>query len=183
VGANYGSIWSSLSTGAVTGGSFANVGGLVGYNARSIQDTYAIGAVTGGSNSTVGGLVGFLAGGDGNGGTIQTSWASGKVSAAADSSNVALGGLVGGAGSGSSIASSFWDTFTTGQQFAIGDGTNGGATAVTSDPSQSGAFNYAFNKNIYCALPSCDGSNGLDFNNTWFMVDGSTRPFLQSELN
>src|SRR5205085_4290128 len=113
--------------------------------------------------SFVGGLIGFLAGGDGFGGSIQTSWASGKVSTAADSSNVALGGLVGGAGSGSSITRSFWDTFTTGQQFAIGDGTNGGATAVTSDPSQSAAPNYAFSKNVY--------KNNLDFNN-WFMIDG-----------
>jgi hypothetical protein len=91
------------------------------------------------------------------------------------------GGLVG-FGPGSSIANSFWDTYTTGQQFALGNKTNGGATAVTSDPSQAGASNYAFNKSIYCAIAQgCNGTNGLDFGNTWFMVDGLTRPFLRSE--
>jgi filamentous hemagglutinin family protein len=170
-GRNDGWIQTSLSLGAVTGGANASVGGLVGYNAGSLQDTYAIGAVTGGSNSYAGGLVGYLAGGDGNGGTITTSWASGLVTGGSERT----GGLVGGAGLGSSITHSFWDTYSTGQQFAIGNGTNGGATAVTSDPSQAGAFNYAFNRSVY------NGDGGLDFNNTWFMVDGLTRPFLQSE--
>jgi hypothetical protein len=178
------SVSSSFSTGSVTAGTDSFVGGLAGISAGSIKDTYAIGPVTGGSSSTVGGLVGLLAGSDscdGCTGSIATSWASGPVGAAANSSNVVTGGLVGVAVPGSSITNSFWDTYTTGQQFALGNNTNGGATAVTSDPSQAGASNYAFNKNIYAVSTGCDGTNGLDLGNTWFMVDGFTRPFLQSE--
>ena len=162
------SISTSYSAGAVTGGADSFVGGLAGRNAGSIQDTYAIGAVTGGSNSTVGGLVGFLAGANNCdcevqllGGTIQTSWASGAVSGPADNST--LGGLVGGTSWSpqalpANVINSYWDKDTTGQQYSAGGTGLSGSSPFTQASYQ-----------------------GFDFGNTWFMIDGQTRPFLQME--
>ncbi len=168
VGSNSGSIWSSYSAGAVAGGTNSRVGGLVGYSNGSIQDTYAIGAARGGGNSTVGGLVGFLVGStpcdcEGPpppGGTILTSWASGLVTGGSESRT---GGLVGGTSwstlaLASNVVSSYWDTTTTNQQSSAGGSGLSGASPFTQ-------ASYL----------------GFDFGGTWFMVDGQTRPFLQSE--
>ncbi len=55
---NFAEILQSYATGAVSGGSESDVGGLVGDNGDTIAQTYAVGLVTAGSGSTVGGLVG-----------------------------------------------------------------------------------------------------------------------------
>ena len=81
-----------------------------------------------------------------------------------------IGGLVG--YNGGSITQSYWDSYTTGQASGVGSGGSAGVTAVTSDPAQSAAANYAFKQSAYgsFSFPGT-GSTG------WFMIDGQTRPF------
>lgn len=174
--------------GAITGGSM--VGGLVGYNdAGDVSNAYAAVAVT--ASQGGGGLIGFTTGnvsnayatgkvtvgGDdaggltgGNRGAIQHVWASGPVTG--NGSHV--GGLVGLAMDGT-VADSHWDRFSTGQGDGVGvvssDATVVRVTAVTSDPAQSAAADYAFKQGAYASL---------DFGGTWAAFDG-TRPFLQGE--
>jgi filamentous hemagglutinin family protein len=182
---NSGSITNAYATGAVSAGNDAiQIGGLVGENSatHNISNAYATGAVSAGDNSVhVGGLVGV------NVGTITNAYATGTVSAGAGSFNI--GGLVGfniinitssyatgavsaGAGSFSigglvgnnpgTVSASYWDTGTTGQSDGCFGNTTcgGGATGLaTAD---------AFTQANYGAF---------DFTNTWFMVDGQTRPF------
>jgi len=174
--------------GAVTGGSM--VGGLVGYNdAGEISQAWAAVDVTAAQGG--GGLVGFTTGnvsnayatgkvavsGDdaggltgGNRGVIRHVWASGPVTG--NGSNV--GGLVGLAMNGT-VTDSHWDRFSTGRDDGVGVVSAGAnvtnVTAVTSDPAQSAAANYAFEQGAYASL---------DFGGTWTAFDG-TRPFLQGE--
>lgn len=158
-----GTLTQSHATGTVTGNN--TVGGLVGYNngGGAISQTYATGAVTG--SSTVGGLVG-----EHDSGVISASWASGLVTA----SNLA-GGLAGFNNTGT-VSDSYWDSHTTGQSDAAGFNVAGAvnATAVTSDPTQSAAADYAFKQSAYA---------GFDFGDDWFMAEGSSRPMLRAFLN
>jgi filamentous hemagglutinin family protein len=184
VGVNAGTINQSYATGAVESSQSSNVGGLVGWNPSEsvygngvITQSYATGTVTAGAFSSAGGLVG-LVGRDyfcnaaytcaANIASVDQSYATGAVTAGLNSTT---GGLVGFNGGGT-ITNSYWDTYTTGQQYAYGNQTSVGATAVTSGPNQSNAANYAFKQSAY---------GNFDFTNTWFMIDGQTRPFLQSE--
>ena len=65
VGANDGRVLNSYATGTVTGGSSANLGGLVGTNVKGpdsynqVMLSYSSGAVTGGPGSSIGGSLGF----------------------------------------------------------------------------------------------------------------------------
>ncbi|MGD0144194.1 MAG: hypothetical protein ABSC92_13635, partial [Rhizomicrobium sp.] len=66
VGVNYGTVSGAYATGAVTGGSFANLGGLIGLEDstaatgdNAVADCYSTGAVTGEAGSSVGGSTGF----------------------------------------------------------------------------------------------------------------------------
>lgn len=153
-GYNAGSITNAYSTGKVSGG--GTVGGLIGLNNGTVQTSYTTSEVTAtGSSGTAGGLVGK------NEGQISNVYSTGKVSGTAGST---LGGLVGNAGSGSSIANSYWDTTTSGQASGVGSGSSTGVTGLTTAQ--------MMDKN-YLA--------GFDFDKTWYMVDGSTRPFLRSE--
>jgi filamentous hemagglutinin family protein len=77
----------SVASGDVTGGTEANVGGLVGSSAGLITLSDAIGAVSGGEAANVGGLAGSTPSG-----TITYSWASGAVNGGTGSYD---GGLVG----------------------------------------------------------------------------------------
>ncbi|MFT4178662.1 MAG: YDG domain-containing protein [Thermomonas sp.] len=160
IGSNAGSVLQSYSSAEVTGED--DVGGLVGSNdGGQVSTSYAIGAVTGtGSN------IGGLAGSNGAGGSIESSYSSGLVTGGS-----VTGGLVGDT-TGGTITGSHWDSYTSGQANAAGQGDGSGASAVTSDPSQSAAANYAYKQSAY---------TGFDFSNDWFMVDGETRPFLRSE--
>ena len=91
-------------------------------------------------------------------------WAAGAVSAGSGSSNV--GGLIGNnASPNGGITKAYWDSFSTGQ--AAGAGSNAGSldvTAVTSDPAQSLAPNYAFNPTSYGAFTLSQGV--FDFGQT-----------------
>ncbi len=153
-----GSIVRSYATGAVTS-NFSEgeaVGGLVGTNAGLILDSYATGAASGGGTaqpcSCVG--IGGLAGDNLFGGTITQSYATGPVTGGP---NEFIGGLVG-YHIQDFVTGSYWDTYSTGQKYAYGDNTSVGATAVTSDPSQSGTANYSFKQSAY---------SNFDFSNTW----------------
>jgi len=181
IGGLVGHIWEGnvsncYSTGSVTG--FEYVGGLVGYDYYTIvSNSYSTSTVTG--DSHVGGLVGdnyigstvsnsyfagIVTGNDNvvgglvgyNSGTITNSFATGLVTGTSD-----VGGLVGKNSSGT-VTNSFYDKDTTGQT-DTGKGT-GLTTAVL------------MTQSTYAAA-------GWDFTNTWYMIDGETRPFLRSEYS
>ncbi|WP_205621646.1 S-layer homology domain-containing protein [Paenibacillus sanguinis] len=148
-----GEILRSYATGAVSG-SAEHVGGLVGYNISAlISQSYATGAVHGGS------AVGGLAGSSGHGSIIQ-SYATGRV----NGSDHVVGGLVG--SNSGTFSDSFWDADTVGLANACGYDTYGSCTASSLTTAQ------ALTQSSY---------SGWDFNNDWFMVEDSTRPFLRSE--
>ncbi|WP_419766973.1 beta strand repeat-containing protein [Arcobacter sp.] len=151
-------ITNSYVTGKVSGDTF--VGGLVGvHESSTITNSYATGAVSG--NFNVGGLVG----GDNNtNSSITNSYATGKVSG-----NNNVGGLVGDYES-STITNSYWDIDTTEQTSGVGLGSSAGATGIYSSTNTKNAFDEA----TYA---------GFDFTNTWFMIEGETRPFLRSEYS
>ncbi|WP_137935230.1 MBG domain-containing protein [Mesorhizobium comanense] len=157
-----GGITQAYATGAVTG--VNTIGGLVGLLASgSVTQAYATGKVTG-DGYEVGGLVGYQ-----YDGSIMQAYATGRVTGTIASS---VGGLVG-SQSGGTVASSYFDTFSTGQAGASGAGNLAGVAAVTSDPTQAGAANYAYKQSAYSSLSftTTPGGNG------WYMIDGQTRPF------
>ncbi|WP_312418407.1 beta strand repeat-containing protein, partial [Shinella sp.] len=147
---------SSITSAYATGGVSGSeyVGGLVGFATSSkITNAYATGAVSG-SGYYVGGLVGSAF----SSSRITNAYATGAVSSSSGSNYV--GGLVGYADS-SSITNSYWDMTTTHQTTSAGGGTGTANSA-------------AYAQSTYA---------GFDFNNSWFLVDGSTRPFLRSEYS
>ncbi|WP_079911359.1 InlB B-repeat-containing protein [Paenibacillus sp. 32352] len=182
VGQNDGKITDSYATGDVSG--YKYVGGLVGINvAGLIERTYASGAVSGGS------LVGGLAGENQNG-VINLSYATGSVGG-----KDSVGGLVAVTDFGE-INRSYASGMVTGSGYTGGlIGSNNGGTVSYSfwDRESTGQNNACVNNDQY--LASCDAtslstaqaiaqssySGSLDFQNDWFMIDGSTRPFLRME--
>lgn len=167
---SYSTISNGYSTGAVTftgtgGNTF--VGGLVGDNSGGIiENSYTTSPVTkNGGNSSVGGFAGQSTG------SIANSYSIGPI-IISDTGNT-VGGFTGKRtspwGSGN-FTSCYWDTQTSG----ITDTTKG----VGDTPSVSGVTGLAtvdmMNKTYLTGL-------GWDFDNTWYMIDGHTRPFLQSE--
>ncbi len=173
-----GTISQSYATGPVSTGNNGIAGGLVGYNLFSniagviltgtVANSYALGTVTV-TNSTISGDVGGLVG-DNNGGSVTNSYATGQITGGLNSS---AGGLVGRINAGT-VTNSYWDAYTTGQQSPCGIGSCSGANAVTSDPGQSAASNYAYKQSAYL---------GFDFSTDWFSIDSNTRPFLRSEYS
>lgn len=143
-----------------------NVGGLVGINGVDISDgyisnSYATGSVT--AVESAGGLVGR---GDG---TVENSYATGQVTG----SGYAVGGLIGWLGEFGSVSNVYWDSFTSRQNdyFGSKEG-NGAATALNGD--WGGANPTAYQQDSYI---------GFDFDNVWFIADGSSRPMLRTFLN
>jgi hypothetical protein len=125
VGANFGSISSSLAFGPVgtTGTSAGMLGGLVGINNGLISNSGAAGPVSGTGSVSVGGLVGQ------NDGTIISSSASGAVTAnAPGATDIIAGGLVG-ENNGQIINS-----------FAIGPVTSNGGDAIVGGLAGSSGF-------------------------------------------
>ena len=165
-----GTISQSYASGAVmVSGIGAAGGGLVGRNDvfSTVTQSYATGAVSGGASTDLGGLVGQ------NIGTITESFASGAVSGGPGS---VMGGLVGSNSATVSggidhgpvlvtgtVSTSYWDKQTTGQQHSAGSADSFGLTTAN-----------AFKQASYVGWNFSSGG-------TWFMVDGLTRPFLQSE--
>jgi filamentous hemagglutinin family protein len=168
VGVNYdGSISNSYATASVIGDT--RVGGLVGDNRSSITNSYATGSVTGAEG--VGGLVGDNSdtGTNGGIGTISNSYASGSVSGFEN-----VGGLVGNNSNSGTVSNSLWDIATTGQSVGIG-GLHADQTGATG-LSTADLLNLA-------NYTTANGNPNWDFTNTWYMVDGSTRPFLRMEYS
>ncbi|MBT0670081.1 filamentous hemagglutinin N-terminal domain-containing protein [Novosphingobium profundi] len=144
-----GAITQSYATGSVTGSDQA--GGLVGNNRTgTITLSYATGSAK--SNGYTGGLIGYN-----NGGTIVSSYATGFVDA------TRAGGLIGYNNAGT-ITDSYWDSYSTGASgsYYAGSGTLTNVSAVTSDPGQRGASNYAFSASAYGNFDSAD----------WVFLDG-----------
>ena len=113
VGLNFGSITSSCSAASVRG--HKGVGGLVGLNSwpGAIDSSFSSGSVSGtGSYYDVGGLVGS------NGGSVSTSYSTGRVSSSVNG-EASVGGLVG-AGSPSNTIACFWDIQTSGHVTSAG---------------------------------------------------------------
>jgi len=162
----------SYATGAVLGGTnLRRAGGLIGYNLASVSQSYATGSVTVGAGGTrVGGLIGLN---DVGSGPLAASYASGLVTAPGSPS---VGGLVG--ENNASILGGYWDTFSTGQASAFG--VNAAVSpivfAVTSDPAQAAAGNYAFNPAAYSLLTA--GGSWQFFQRTI----GGSRPIGTWEL-
>ncbi|MDA9823936.1 YDG domain-containing protein, partial [Paracoccaceae bacterium] len=159
----YAKIQTSYATGVVSG-SESHVGGLVGRASYThITNTYTTGKVTG--QTKVGGLVGSSTAKVGQGfdrAKIQTSYATGMVSGSDD-----VGGLVGHADK-TAITLSFWDKETTGLSRGIG-------ASVEAIDDTSGATS----AELRTQQTYTDA--GWDFDNSWFMLDGQTRPFLRFE--
>ena len=156
-------ISNSYASGPVTAGdSSLNIGGLVGvvggFSPVTVSNSYAIGSVSVGLfSSNIGGLVGLL-----SSGSVTDSYASGNVNNGAAGAN--LGGLVG--NNAGTISGSYWDWQTTGQSTGVSAGSTKGATGLTTAQ--------AMQQSSYV---------GWDFAGTWYMVNGYTRPFLQSEYS
>ena len=93
-------------------------------------------------------------------GLIVQSYATGNVSGRDQS----VGGLVG--SNSGKLSDSFWDAETVGLNSACGYDTYGSCTASSLTTAQ------ALTQSSY---------SGWDFNNDWFMIEDSTRPFLRSE--
>ncbi|MFZ5736112.1 MAG: MBG domain-containing protein, partial [Pseudomonadota bacterium] len=156
-----GTISRSNATGIVKGrsnGSLAgNAGGLVGAaaNGGRISDSYSTASVSAGG---AGGLIGTTNGAV----TLTNVWSSGRVSSQLPGGGVIYQQF----GSAPVMSGVYWDATTTGVANACGSGTCSGATALTTAQ--------ALTQSSY---------SGFDFTNTWFMIDGSTRPFLRSEYS
>jgi filamentous hemagglutinin family protein len=157
VGFSDGVIDQSYATGSVLGGpNIHGVGGLVGYiRAGSVTRSYSVGDVNGATS--VGGFVGYIEGS----GSVSQSYASGAVVGTTD-----RGGFVG--TNQGSISNSYWDEFTSGQSAGFGSdvGFITNLNAVTGDPAQSAAPNYAFDPESY--LNFTEGN--------WTNFGGESRP-------
>ena len=177
IGENYGgNVFYSYATGDVDG--FARCGGLIGNNRNHpsnqgiINQSYATGAVTG--STPVGGLVGS------NSATIINSYATGDVAG-----TNTVGGLV---GYNSGLVT---NTYATGNlTFPLIGGVGGGLIGSTTNTVE---YSY-WDLETTGDHPSDNGLSKTtiqllqastyvtwDFDDVWWMVDGSTRPFLRME--
>ena len=181
---NGGAVNNVYATGNVTatGAGNVNAGGLVGeamYQA-AISNAYATGSVTA-VGQNVGGLVGELYGF--SSGTFNTSitnsYASGSVSGGG-----VVGGLVGSVAGVASATNSYWDSYSTGRGTSFGSntGTVTNVNAVSSDPAQSAAANYAYKAAAYASLTAASGIGTATPTGFVFMPGNRTRPFLAFEV-
>ncbi|TWH51617.1 filamentous hemagglutinin N-terminal domain-containing protein [Sporomusa sp. KB1] len=172
VGSSGGTITNSYSTGALTltdAAGFNFIGGLVGIDSSisTFNNCYTTSPVTmNGDSSYVGGFGGLVLG------TITNSYSTGSIT---NNGSNTFGGFLGSNGSAfglnATIAGSYWDTETSG----ISDTTKGVGDAANASGVTGLTTIQARDKTTLTNL-------GFDFTNTWFMIDGYTRPFLRSEL-
>ena len=164
VGASYGIISNSYSTGNVTGVHY--VGGLAGSieSYATVNNSYSTGNVTG--VYYVGGLVGALGSSLGTlGGTVSDSYSIGIVTG-----NSSVGGLVGRNDYYGTASDSFWDTETSGQNISAG-GVGKNTTEMQDVITFSGA---AWNITAVAL-------NETDPAYIWNIVSNVTYPFLSWE--
>ncbi|MFC0214609.1 S-layer homology domain-containing protein [Paenibacillus chartarius] len=151
-----GEIYRSYAKGDVSAGD-RPAGGLIGYNENGmVSQTYATGDVSG--SGAVGGLVGMT-----DFGYVGHSYATGSIEGPAGYS----GGLIG-SNNGGTNEHLYWDAETTGRLSACGFDNDYGGICTGTGLTTAQALSQA-------SYP------GLDFTAAWFMVDGSTRPFLRAE--
>ncbi len=168
IGSLYGgTVNSSYSTATITG-SF-NVGGVIGYaDTGLVTLSFSSGNVTGTGNN-VGGFIGasltatvtncYCTGGVSSpGNNVAGFMGMGGASFSYSTGRVTGGTTLGGFSSVAICPNCYWDTNTTGQATSAG-----GTGAITSTLLMQATY------------------TGWDFTNTWFSVDGSTRPFLRME--
>jgi hypothetical protein len=156
VGANFGTVSNSYSTGSVTGTN--RVGGLVGYNTyveSTMSNSYSSAKVTG--SDQVGGLVGWN-----NECNVTDSYSTGSVTGG----NSSVGGLVGWNEDGT-VSNSFWDTQTSGQSTSDG-GTGKNTTEMQDITTFLGA-----GWNITAVATGSTNSTYI-----WNIVNNVTYPFL-----
>jgi hypothetical protein len=139
-------------------------GGFAGLIEQSgqVTDSYAISgvAISGSGSGSAGGFVGELQG------TIYDVYGTGLIQAG----TTVAGGLIGTLENGSASVA-YWDEGTTGLTNEVGDGSGtlsqivgiGGTTGLS-----------AFSASTYA---------NFDLNNTWYIIDGYTRPFLRTEYS
>jgi filamentous hemagglutinin family protein len=159
VGFNTGAITLSFSTEAVSAsGGDRDLGGLVGYNdtAGTIANTYATGAV--GAGTDTGGLVGY------NLGSVATSYSDGAVA-----SGVTSGGVAGDNSASGVLTDVYWDEGTSGRSNALGAGTLGSSTNVIAIGGSTG--NDIYSQSTYI---------GFDFTNVWEINPATSRPYLRN---
>ncbi|HZC17971.1 MAG TPA: YDG domain-containing protein, partial [Caulobacteraceae bacterium] len=176
IGLSYAS--GDVSSVGAASGAFTRAGGFAGQvedPGTSISEAYALGSVnvTGSAGTnTSGGFAGAID----NDASIDHVYATGLVTGGA---GVATAGLVAQVGStdgtfqtGGSIADSYWDQGTTGQT----TGANAGSSFANVDSitAVGGSGPSAYAQASYA---------NFDFGSTWFIVEGSTRPILQSEYS
>lgn len=152
---NGGDIIRSYAESAVTAYDYT-AGGLLGENrSGAVSLTYATGTVQ--ADSGAGGLVGFT-----DYGGVEKSYATGAVIG-----RIYTAGLIA-SNNGGGLWDSFWDSESTGQTNACNNNSDYGISCEATELSTA----QALAQSSYV---------GLDFNSDWFMIDGSTRPFLRSE--
>ncbi|ACI98370.1 MBG domain-containing protein [Rhodospirillum centenum] len=163
------SVLGSYASGTISIGSVAtDIGGLVGRsNGGLISGAYANGTITASSAGTitgngVGGLVGNHTVSGSFPSTLLQAWSSVAINVP---STVSAGGAIGRMLAGT-VSSAYWDVGVSGR--SVGYGTSTGGSYSAAGISGAGAYAVASYGN-------------LDFTNTWYMIDGSTRPFLQAE--
>jgi filamentous hemagglutinin family protein len=164
-------------TGGV-GNYFTFAGGFVGDidqgdtgHPASVSNSYALGSVTnsGTAFAALGGFAGTIL----RGSSADHVYASGQVSGPGNAA-----GLVGVLGdtiftnTSGSISDSYWDEGTTGQINGVNAIGTGSATSVI-------GVGGATPRGAYAASSYAN----FDLTNTWFMIDGETRPMLRSEYS
>ncbi|SFQ58017.1 filamentous hemagglutinin family N-terminal domain-containing protein [Nitratireductor indicus] len=143
----------SNSSSTATVTGFGEVGGLVGRLRAASITNSYATGAVTGTTDYVGGLVGSTS----QGGMLTNVYASGNVTGTTN-----VGGLVGGAILAGAVTATnaYWDVDSTGQSTSFAGTGIGNANAFT--------------QSTY---------SGFDFTNTWVLIDGETRPMLQSEYS
>ncbi|NJD34460.1 MAG: hypothetical protein FIA96_06440 [Betaproteobacteria bacterium] len=174
VGANnFGAIRNSYAIGSVAGNSY--VGGLAGINySGTVSKSYAGGSVHA-LNNSVGGLLG-----SNDYGNVSNSYATSSVAG-----NAYIGGLVGYNYSGS-VSSSYSTGIVTGGSFVGGlVGINTGTVSNSFWDIQASGQSASAGGTGLTTAEAMQSANypSWDFTNTWYQMDGNTRPFLRMEYS
>ncbi len=158
----------------VTANNTIVLGGLIGENAGAASDVYSVGTVNAyGGHSNVytrGGLVGV----NDAAGTITRGYVSGALTSGkgpVSDGPAEISGKVGAvAGSNAGVLSEvYFDQSSTGEGTAVG--ANTGTAGVIR---VGGSSNDPYAQATY---------GGFDFSNTWYIIDGATRPLLRAEYS
>ncbi len=178
VGYNAGAINTSysgayVSDNDVNANNMVVMGGLIGENAGAVSDVYSVGTTSVSNGNDAGYTVGGLVGVNGAMGAITRAYASGPLmtdgSATTDPRSIdGVVGALAGTNAGA-LSNLFFDQSSTGTGTAVGSNTGTvGATRV------GGSSNDPYAQATYGAF---------DFSNTWYIIDGSTRPLLRAEYS